>query len=161
MPNTTGVKTYASLLHNLHSPQPVLSNPIRPSINKDQEIVVRLNSSEKKAILKDISTDIILKDMSTSIRSKKHRSLGTVKRLPSRDFLVLTVNNEEAEVLRGGARVPTRTYGIMINGVKVEHFDMTNTDYAIENIKASNTDIKGLQKMNIKWIGWKSVFRLG
>ncbi len=45
-PNTTGIKTYASLLHNLHSPHPVPSNPIRPTINKDQEIVVRLNSSE-------------------------------------------------------------------------------------------------------------------
>ncbi len=34
-PNTTGTKTYASLLHNLHSPHPVSSNPIRPTINKD------------------------------------------------------------------------------------------------------------------------------
>lgn len=34
-PNTTGTKTYASLLHNLHSPRPLPSNPIRPTINKD------------------------------------------------------------------------------------------------------------------------------
>ena len=170
-PNTTGIKTYASLLHNLHSPHPVPSNPIRPTINKDQEIVVRLNSSEQKAILKDVSTDIILKNLNTHIESMGHRTLRAIKRLPSADFAVLTVNNEEAEKLRsntrwaevlgGNARVVTRTYGIMINGVKVEDFDMTNKDRAIEHIKASNTDIEGLQGMDIKWIGWRSVPRLG
>ncbi len=34
-PNTTGTKTYASLLHNLHSPQSIPPNPTRPTINKD------------------------------------------------------------------------------------------------------------------------------
>ena len=66
-PDATGVKTYASLLHHLHSPNPVPSNPLRPTINKDQEIVVRLNNSEQKAILKEVSTDVILKDLNTCI----------------------------------------------------------------------------------------------
>ncbi len=171
-PNTTGTKkTYASLLHNLHFPHPVPSNPIRPTINKDQEIVVCLNSSEQKAILKVVSTDIILKDLNTRIESMGHYTLKAVKRLPSEDFAVLTVNNKGAEklrsdtrwteVLQGNARVVTRTYGIMINAVKVEDFDMTNKDRAIEHIKASNTDIEGLQWMDIKWIRWRIVPRLG
>ncbi len=58
----------------------------------------------------------------------------------------------QEEVLGGNARVITRTYGIMINGVKVEDFDITHKDRAIENIKASNTDIECLQEMYIKWI---------
>lgn len=102
-PNTTGTKTYASLLHNLHSPQSIPPNPTRPTINKDLEIVVRLNSSEQKAILKDVSTDIILKDLNTRIESMGYRTLRAVKRLPSGDFAVLTINNEEAEKLRNNS----------------------------------------------------------
>lgn len=88
-----------------------------------------------------------------------YRTLRAVKRLPSGDFAVSTVNNKEAEKLQnntrwaealgGNARVVTRTYGIMINGVKVKDFDMTNKDCAIEHIKASNTDIEGLHGMYI------------
>lgn len=151
-PDTTGVKTYASLLHHLHSPNPVPSNPLRPTINKDQEIVVRLNSSEQKAIFKDVSTDVILKDLNTCIdKMGEYRALRAIKRLSSRDFVVLTINNKEAEKLRSNAqwagalgsntRVITRTYGIMINSVRVADFDMTNKDRAIEHIKASNTVI--------------------
>lgn len=169
--DTTGTKTYASLLHHLHPPNSLSPNPLQPTINKDQEIVVRLNNSEQKAILKDVSTDIILKDLNTRIESMGHCTLRAVKRLPSRDFAVLTVNNEEAEKLRSNtrwaealgsnARLVTRIYGIMINGVRVKDFDMTNKDCVIKHIKASNTDIKGLQGMDIKWIGWRSVPKPG
>lgn len=92
-----------------------------------------------------------------------YRTLRAVKRLPSGDFAVLTINNEEAEKLRnnshwagalgGNARVVTRTCGIMINGVRVKDFEMTNKDRAIEHIKVSNTDIEALHGMDIKWIG--------
>lgn len=169
--DTTGTKTYASLLHHLHPPNSLPPNPLQPTINKDQEIVVHLNNSEQKAILKDVSTDIILKDLNTRIESMGHRTLRAVKRLPSGDFAVLTVNNEEAEKLRsntrwaealgGNARVVTRIYSIMINRVRVKDFDMTNKDRAIKHIKASNTDIKGLQGMDIKLIGWRRVSKPG
>lgn len=46
LPGTTGVKTYASLLHYLHPPNPIPSNPLCPTINKDQEIVICLNNPE-------------------------------------------------------------------------------------------------------------------
>lgn len=171
-PDATGVKTYASLLHHLHSPNPVPSNPICPTINKDQEIVVHLNNSEQKAILKDVSTDVFLKDLNTCIdKMGGHCALRAIKRLPSGDFAVLTINNKEAEKLRSNTqwagalgsneRVVTRTCGIMINGVRVADFDIINKDQAIEHIKASNTDIEGLQGMNIKWIGWRNTPKAG
>ena len=50
---------------------------------------------------------------------------------------------------------------MMINGVRVADFDMTNKDRAIEHIKASNTDIEGLQEMDIKWIGWRNIPKAG
>ncbi len=138
-PDATGVKTYASLLYHLHSPNPMPLNPLRSTINKDQEIVVCLNSSEQKAILKDVSTDVILKDLNTYIdKMGGHCALRAIKRLPSGDFAVLTINNEEVEklqsniqwagALESNARVVTQTYGIMINGVRVADFDMTNKD---------------------------------
>ncbi len=171
-PDATGVKTYVSLLHHLHSPNPVLSNPLCPTINKDQEIVVCLNSSEQKAIRQDVSTDVILKDLNTCINKMgEHRALRAIKRLPSEDFAVLTINNKEAKKLRSNTqwaetlgsntRVVTWTYGIMINFVRVADFDMTNKDRVIEHIKASNTDIEGLKGMDIKWIGWRNISKAG
>lgn len=138
-PDATGVKTYASLFHHLHSPNLVPSNPLCPTINKDQEIVVRINNSEQKAILKDVSMDVILKNLNTCIdKMGGYCALRVIKRLPSGDFAVLTINNKEGEklwsntqwagVLGSNARVVTRTYGIMINGVRVVDFDMTNKD---------------------------------
>lgn len=104
--------------------------PTRPTLNKDQEIVIRLNNAEQKATLKDVSTDVIFKDLNTRIEMMGYRPL---KRLPSGDLAALTVNNEEAEKLRsntrwtdilgGNARILNRTYGILINGVRVADFD--------------------------------------
>ncbi len=37
-------------------------------MNKDQEVIVRLKNMEQKAILKDVSTDIILKDLNFCIQ---------------------------------------------------------------------------------------------
>lgn len=68
LPGATGAKTYASLLHHLHPPNPIPSNPLRPTINKDQEIVIRLNNPEQKAIFKDVSTDVIIKDLTLVLK---------------------------------------------------------------------------------------------
>lgn len=87
-------------------------------------------------------------------------ALTVVKKLPSRDFAVLTINNKEpeklcnniqwVETLGSNIKVITKTYKIMINGVNVADFDMTNKKRAIKHIIDSNTDIKGLQGMDIK-----------
>ena len=77
------------------------SIPPRPNINKGQEIFIRLNNAEQKAILKDVCIDIILKDPNTRIEMMGHRALRASKCLPSGDLAALTVNNEEAEKLRG------------------------------------------------------------
>lgn len=131
-----------------------------------------LTTQSKKAILRDVSTDVILKDLNTCIEKMGARhTLRAIKRLPSGDFAVSTVNNKEAEklrsntqwakALRSNARVVTRIYEIMINGVRVANFDMSNRDQAIEHIKASNTDIEDLQGIDIKWIGWRNAPKPG
>lgn len=50
-----------------------------------------------------------------------------------------------------------KIYKIKINGVNVANFDMINKNQVIEHINALNIDIKSLQEMNIKLIGWKNI----
>ncbi|MCJ1349462.1 hypothetical protein MMC31_007702, partial [Peltigera leucophlebia] len=108
--------------------------PAKPTINKEQEIIVRLNDQNRKATLKDVPTDTIMKDLNVRIESLGHYPIRAVKRLPSGDIAVLTINNDATDKLRSDnrwtsvlgndARMVTRTYGIMINGVRVFDFDM-------------------------------------
>lgn len=100
-----------------------------------------------------------------------HCILRIIKKLLSKDFAVLTINNKEAKklqsntqqakALESNVRVITWTYEIMINGVRVADFNMTNENQAMEYIKVSNIDIKGLQGINIKWIGQKNILKAG
>lgn len=145
--------------------------PAKPTINKKQEIIVRLNDQSQKAALKDVTTGTIMKDLNVRIESLGHYPIRAVKRLPSGDIAVLTVNNDTTDklrsdnrwtsVLENDARMVTRTYGIMINGVRVTDFDMRKKEKMIHHIKESNKDIERLQRMDIKWIGWYSVPKAG
>lgn len=55
----------------------------------------------------------------------------------------------------------TRTYGIMINRVRVTEFDMGAKEKMIHHIKKNNKDIERLQGMDIKWIRWRSMPKAG
>ena len=81
--DTISIKIYASLLHHLHSFNPLPSILPRLTINKDQEIVVCFNISEQKATLPDVFTDVILKDLNIRMESIWYRNLRAVKRLLS------------------------------------------------------------------------------
>lgn len=105
--------------------------------------------------------NIILNNLNTYINKMKgNYALKEIKRLFNEDFVVLTINNKELKKLRSNTKqvgalesntkVVIQTYGIMINGVKIADFDMTNKDQAIKYIKVLNTDIKGLKGIDIK-----------
>lgn len=157
--NTAKPRTYVSLLQGTLSTSTSLI-PQKAAINKDLEIVVRLNSAEQKAILKDVATDVILKDLNIRMRRMGRHPVRAIKGLPSGDLAILTISNGEAEILRKesvwtevlgrNARIVTKTYGIMINGVRIADFNMANKDKAIEHIKSSNADIQALKWMEIK-----------
>lgn len=67
-----------------------------------------------------------------------HCILKAIKKLPSENFAVLTINNKEVKKLQSNTqwtkalesniKVVTWTYGIMINGVRVADLNMTNKD---------------------------------
>lgn len=59
-------------------------------------------------------------------------------------------------MLSSNTKVVTKIYDIRINEIKIAYFDMINKYHAIKHIIDSNLDIRGLQGMYIKWIGWKS-----
>lgn len=167
--NLPSSRSYASMLQG--STSQTLLLPAKATINKEQEIIVRLNDQNEKATLKDVPIDTIMKDLNVRIESLGHHPIRAVKRLPSGDIAVLTINNDAtdklrsdnrwASVLGNNARVVTRTYGIMINGVRVSDFDMGEKEKIIQHIKESNKDIERLQGMDIKWIGWRSMPKAG
>ena len=123
--NLPGSRSYASMLQG--STSQTLLLPAKPTINKEQEIIVRLNDQNQKAILREIPTDTIMKDLNVRIESMGYHPIRAIKRLPSGDIAVLTINNDATDKLRNDhrwtsvlgsdARIVTRTYGIMINGV--------------------------------------------
>lgn len=89
------------LLLYFYSPNSVLSNPLYPTINKNQEIVVHFNNSEQKIMFKNRFMDDIFKNLNTCIdKIEKHCALRVIKRLPSEDFAILTINNKEVKKLR-------------------------------------------------------------
>lgn len=51
-PNRTATKTYASLLHNLHSSQPMPPNPTCPTTDKDLQLLFASIARNKKPFLK-------------------------------------------------------------------------------------------------------------
>lgn len=122
-------------------------------------------------MLRDVFTDIILEDLNTYIEKMGARyALRAIKRLSCKDFTVSTVNIKKAEKLRSNTqwskaigsnvKIVTKTYEIMINGIRIVDFNISNRDCVIEYIKASNTDIKDLQEMDIKQIGQRNTPKL-
>lgn len=90
VPDVTNIKTYANLLHYFYLSNLGTFNIFRFAINKDQKIVVHFNNSDQKIILKDVFTNIILKDLNTSINKiKKYCILKVIKRFLGRDFAYL------------------------------------------------------------------------
>ena len=100
--NLPGSRSYASMLQG--STSQTLLLPAKATINKKQEIIVRLNDQTQKATLKKVSIDIIMKDPNVCIESLGHHPIKAVKRLPSGDIAVLTINNDATDKLRSNNR---------------------------------------------------------
>ena len=123
------------------TPQALLL-PAKPTINKEQEVIIRLNDQDQKAILLEVPTDTIMKDLNVRIESLEHHPIRAVKRVHSSDIAVLTINNNATDKLRNenrwtsvlgsDARMVIRTCGIMINGVQIFDIDMGEKEKMIQ-----------------------------
>lgn len=151
-------RSYASMLQ-ANNPQTTLL-PTKPTINKEQKIIVHLNNQNQKAILKEVPTNTIKKDLNVWIKSLRYHQIRVVKRFSSGDIAVLTINNNAIKKLHNNNRwtsvlendgwMVTRTYDIMINGVQVSKFDIGEKEKMIQDIKETNKNIEKLQGIDIR-----------
>lgn len=140
-------------------------------INKETEVIVRLNDTDKKQELKGHEISRIASDINNSISQKDITTKGirAVKKLPSGDIAIHTVNAEEAEKLRNNsswttvlgkkAKTVLQTHAVMINSVETKKFDLITPEgrvAAIKSIKEDNEDIESLKDMEIVYISWRT-----
>ena len=143
----------------------------KPTINKDTEIVVRLNDSEKKQVLQKTDQQAIVEEINRCIAHHEisSTSIRAIKKLQSGDIAVHTINEEEAEKLRTNtawtqvlgqkAKTSLQTWGVMVEGVEIADFDLKtpeSREAAITKITDQNKNMEVFQGMEIVWIGWRS-----
>ncbi|KAG7001977.1 hypothetical protein G7Y79_00030g065100 [Physcia stellaris] len=143
----------------------------RTTANKNTEIIVRLNDSEKKQQLSQYETTRIANEINTCITEKDIQAKGirAVKKLPSGDLAIHAVNAEEAEKLRDNsawtavlgkrARAVVPTYAVMVSGIEVKKFDLTTADgreTAMRKIREENENVEELKGMEILYMSWRN-----
>lgn len=142
----------------------------KPTVNKNTEIIVRLNDSEKKQALQKVSPQNIVEDINTRIMQLEAATKGirAIKKLPSGDIAVHTVNEEEADKLRNNsawtavlgkkAKAVVQLYAIMVTGIEKEEWDLRSEESraaATRKIQDQNEDVEALRNMEITWIRWR------
>ena len=65
----------------------------KSTIKKEQEIIIYLNNQYQTAILREVPTDIIMKDYNVCIDNLEYYSIRDVKRLFFGSQAVFTINN--------------------------------------------------------------------
>lgn len=65
----------------------------KSTIKKEQEIIIYLNNQYQTAILREVPTDIIMKDYNVCIDNLEYYSIRDVKRLFFGNPAVFTINN--------------------------------------------------------------------
>ena len=143
----------------------------RTTANKNTEIIVRLNDSEKKQQLSQYETRRIANEINTCITEKDIQAKGirAVKKLPSGDLAIHAVNAEEAEKLRDNsawtavlgrrARAVVPTYAVMVSGIEVKKFDLTTAEgreTAMRKIREENENVEELRGMEILYVSWRN-----
>ncbi len=175
---TSSGASYASILSRASMPGgvplPPFSNPIPPHqgntpYSKNNEIVIKLqDETANKALEKKTPQEMtkLVNDFIKSIDTTR-KDIRAAKRLASGDVCVMAANEEEAHALRGhkewimklseNAKAVTRTYGILLHGVRIDALpkmnEMATVAKAIQNENVSTLSL------SIEWIGWFSPIR--
>lgn len=149
--------------------QPAKPAP-KPAINKDTEVIVRLNDKDKKEELRKQDTKAIIQQVNEKIKEFDitTKEIRAIKQLQSGDIAIHTVNAEEANKLRDNsawttvmgpkARTAIQTHAVMISGVEAKDWNLSTPETrskAIQTITKQNQDIEAFEGMDIVWIGWR------
>ena len=143
----------------------------RTTVNKNTEIIVRLNDADKKQQLSQYETGRIAKDINVCIAEKdiQAKHIRAVKKLPSGDLAIHAVNAEEAEKLRDNsawtavlgkrAKAVVQTHAVMVSGIEIKKFDLTTAEgreTAMRRIREENEDVEELRGMEILYVSWRN-----
>ena len=145
--------------------------PIQPPIpkrnqapyNKDNEIVIKLQDEIANKVLEgkrpQEMTDLVNEYIKNT--DDKRKPIRTARRLFSGDISVMAANEEEANALRehkewmtrlsSNARAVTKTYGLLLHGVRIDSINLRDMAQAIQQVKTDNAYTLSL---DIIWIGW-------
>ena len=131
--------------------------------NRMNEITIRLQDENADKALKGKTPQKMTEMVNDYIRimDPKRKFIRTVRRLESGDICVMATNEEEANSLRehkewmqklsDNARAVTRTFGLLLHGVRIRSIDGEKMAWVIEIIQRENANTLSL---DIAWIGW-------
>jgi hypothetical protein len=163
-------QSWSSIVSSGGASRASTTTKLKPAINKNTEIIVRLNDSEQKQVMQKTPSQDIVEDISARILQLEVTTKGirAIKKLPSGDIAVHTVNEEEANKLRNNnawtavlgrkAKAVIPTYAIMVNGVEIEEWNLKSAESraaTIQKIQNHNKDVEELRDMEIIWISWR------
>lgn len=173
--STPSIASYASVLGRSSTassttggaPLPILP-PAMPKqgqspYNKQNEIVIKLQDQTASKALEGKTTAEMTTIVNGYIQSTdiSRKLIRTARRLPSGDIYIIAANEKEAAALRehkdwveklsSNARVVTKTYGILLHGVRFEAIDTKDIPTAIRAVQIENANTLSL---DIVWLGW-------
>lgn len=131
--------------------------------NKLNEIMVKLQDDTASKALKGktpIEMTAMVNDFIKSMNTTR-KPIRAAKRLGSGDICIMAANEEEANSLReqkdwmlklsSNARAVTKTYGLLLHGVRINTVDTKDMATAIKKIQNENASTLSL---DIVWLGW-------
>ncbi len=131
--------------------------------NKLNEIIVKLQDETANKALEGKTPSAMTTMVNDFIKSTDttRKPIRTARRLGSGDICVMAANEEEANALRehkewmlklsSNAKAVTKTYGLLLHGVRIDAIDTKDMATAIKTVQNENANTLSL---DIVWIGW-------
>lgn len=144
-------------------PPPAMPKQGQSQYNKQNEIVVKLQDETASKALEGKTPAEMTAIVNGHIKSMDttRKPIRTARRLGSGDVYILAANEEETAALRehkewmgrlsSNARAVTKTYGLLLHGVR---FDAIDTKDMVTAIKAVQNENANTLSLDIAWLGW-------
>lgn len=148
----------------LATQQPV-PRPGQSPYNKNNEIVIKLQDETANKALEGKKPEEMTALVNEHIKNMddKRKQVRTARRLGSGDISVIAANEEEATALRehsewmkrlsNNARAVTKTYGLLLHGVRTDTVNTKDMALAIKQIQNENANTLSLDIVYLGWFG--------
>ena len=124
--------------------------------NKLNEIIVKLQDETANKALKGKTPSAMITMINDFIKSTDttRKSIRTARRLGSGDICVMAANEEEANALRehkewmlklsSNAKAVTKTYDLLLHGVRIDAIDIKDMATTIKTVQNENVNTLSL-----------------